>query len=66
MDLALAAVRFALDQNLPDQRSDGIDRVRHGEEPHAVLARVRQTRMDALADGPDLGLCREAARVLIA
>ena len=52
-DFTLAVARLALDENLPDQRGDGLDGVRHGEEPHQRQARVRQARVHALTDGPD-------------
>ena len=57
-----AAARLALDENLPDERGDGLDGIRHGEESDERQARVRQARMNALADGPDLGFARQSAR----
>jgi len=47
-------MRFAFNLNLPDERGDGLDRVRHGEESDLRQARVRQTRMNALTDRPDV------------
>ena len=32
--LAVVPMRFAFDLNLPDERRDGLDGVRHGEEPN--------------------------------
>ena len=49
-----AAARLGLDENLADERGDGLDGTRHREEPPRRQARVRKARMDALADGPDL------------
>ena len=59
---ALAVARFAFHLNLPDERGDGLDGVRHGEESHQRQARVRQARMNALADGPDLGFAGQSGR----
>src|SRR6202050_2410779 len=47
-------MRFAFNLDLPYERGDGLDRVRHGEESDLRQARVRQTRMNALADRPDV------------
>jgi hypothetical protein len=54
-DFTLAAARFALHENLSDERGDGLDGVRHGEKSHQRQGRVRQACMNALTDGPDLG-----------
>ena len=58
-DRAMAVARLALRQNPPDERRDGLDGIRHGEKTHRLQARILQTRMSALADGPDLGLARQ-------
>ena len=42
-------MRFAFNLNLPDERGDGLDRVRHGEESDQRQTRVRQTRMNTTA-----------------
>ncbi len=51
---SLGIVRLDFNQNPPDQRGDGLDRNRHGEEPHQRHCGVRQARMDALTNRPDL------------
>jgi hypothetical protein len=48
-------MRFAFDLDLPDERRDGLDGIRHGEKAHQRQARVRQPRVNPLADGPDVG-----------
>ena len=58
--VAFGATRLAFNLDLPDERGDGLDRVRHGKKSHHGQARVRQPRMHALADGPDLGLAGQA------
>ena len=50
----LCPMRFAFDLNLSDERRDGLDGIRHGEKSDQRQAGIRQTRMNALADGPDL------------
>ena len=52
-DLALAVMRFTFDENLPDERRDGVDGSRHGEKSHRRQTGIRQPRVNALADGPD-------------
>ena len=52
-DLALAVMRFTFNENLPDERRDGVDGSRNGEKPHRRQTGIRQPRMNALADGPD-------------
>ncbi len=49
----LPVAHLALDQNLPDERGDGLDGIRHGEQSDRRQSRVRQTSMHAFADGPD-------------
>jgi hypothetical protein len=63
-DFTLAVARLALHENLPDERGDGLDGVRHGEESQQRQARVRQARMNALTDGPDLGFGRQSRQRL--
>jgi hypothetical protein len=63
-DFTLAVARAALHENLADERGDGLDGVRHGEESHQRQARVRQARMNALTDGPDLGFGRQSRQRL--
>jgi len=58
-------MRFAFDLNLPDERGDGLDGIGTAKSP-IIGARVRQARMNALTDSPDLGLPGRAASVLIA
>ena len=62
--LAFGPVRFALDLNLPDQRGDGLDGIRNGEKSHERQARIRQPRVNALADGPDLGFAGQGCKGL--
>ena len=62
--LAFGPMRFAFDLNLADERSDGLDGIRHGEESDQRQARVRQARMHALADGPDLGFAGQGGKRL--
>ena len=52
-DLALAVMRFTFNENLPDERRDGVDGSRNGEKSHRRQTGVRQPRVNALADGPD-------------
>ena len=59
-DLTLTVVCLALQENLPDERSDGLDGVRHGEVAHHRQTRVHQARTNALTDGPDLGFGRQS------
>src|SRR5665647_371085 len=47
-------MRFAFNLNLPDERGDGVDGVRNREESDQRQARIRQTRMNTLADRPDV------------
>ena len=54
MTRTAALARLALDENLPDERSDGLDGIRHGEESDERQARVRQAPVHAFADRPDL------------
>ena len=61
---AFGPARFAFDLNLPDERGDGLDGVRHGEESHQRQARVRQARMNALTDSPDLGFAGQSCESL--
>ena len=63
-DFALAVARLALDEDLPDERGDGLDGIRHGEEADQRQARVRQARVNALADGPDLGFAGQSGERL--
>src|ERR1700734_1992656 len=44
---------LALHENLPDERGDRLDGNRHREESGERQARVREARMNPLADGPD-------------
>ena len=62
--LAFVPMRFAFNLNLPDERGDGLDGVRHGEESDQRQARVRQTRMNTLADRPDLGFAGQSRESL--
>ena len=63
-DFTLAMARLALHKNLPDERGDGLDGIRHGEESDQRQARVRQARMSALTDGPDLGFAGQSGEGL--
>src|SRR5664280_3899585 len=56
---ALHPVGFAFDLNLADEWGDGLDRVRHIEQSKQWQARVRQPRVNALADRPDLEVARQ-------
>ncbi len=58
-DRAAAVTRLALHQNPPDERGDGLDGIRHGVKTRRLQARIFETRMSTLADGPDLGLARQ-------
>ena len=66
--LAFVPMRFAFNLNLPDERGDGLDGVRHGEESDQRQARVRQTRVNTLADRPDLSFagqsCEDLDRII--
>ena len=53
--LAFGPAGFAFNLNLPDERGDGLDRIRHGEVAHWGKPSVREARVNALADGPDFG-----------
>ena len=44
---------FAFHEDLPDERRDGVDGCRNGEESHRRETGIRQPRLNALADGPD-------------
>ena len=52
-DFTVPLARLALHQNLPDERGDGRDGIRYGEQSHQRQAGVRQAGMDPLADRPD-------------
>src|SRR5450631_1083731 len=55
-------MRFAFNLNLSNERSDGLNGVRYREESDQRQARVRQTRVNTLADRPDAtlsGQCRD-------
>ena len=54
-DFILAVVRLALHKNLPDERGDGLDGVGTAKSPDHRQSRVRQARLNAVTDGPDLG-----------
>ena len=47
-------MRLTFDLNLTDERSDGLDRVGHREEPEQRQARVRQAPMNTLSNRPNL------------
>ena len=64
--LAFGPMRFAFNLKLPDERGDGLNGVRHREGSDQRQARIRQTRMNALADSPDSNLPGSALRVLTA
>ena len=51
--LVLLAMCFRFNDNLPNERSDGVHRSWNGKKSHRRKARIRQPGMDALADGPD-------------
>src|ERR1039458_1527167 len=53
-------MRFTFNLNLPHERGDGLDGVRHREQSDQRQARVRQTRMNTLADGPDMTFSRQS------
>ena len=63
-DFTLAMARLALDENLPDERGDGLDGIRHGEESRQRQSRFRQARMSALSDGPDQGFAGQGGEGL--
>jgi hypothetical protein len=54
-----SAPRFAFDLDLPDKGSDGLDGVWRGKLPDDWQPCVRETLLNALADGPDLRLARQ-------
>jgi hypothetical protein len=61
--LAFVPMRFTFNLNLPDERGDGLNGVRHREETGQRQARIRETRVNTLADRPDAtfpGQSREA------
>jgi len=55
---------LARHQDLPDQRSDGLDGARQREERDRRKAGVCEARMDALTDRPDAGLAGESGETL--
>src|ERR1022692_993464 len=58
--LGFVPMRFTFNLNLPHERGDGLDGVRHREQSDQRQARVRQTRMNTLADGPDMTFSRQS------
>ena len=48
--------RLAFHENLPNERGDRLDGIRHREKSHQRQTGIRQACMNALADGPDSGL----------
>lgn len=54
-DFTQAVARFALHENPPDERSDGLDGIRPGEESHRRHPDILKEPKNALANGPDLG-----------
>ena len=63
-DCALAPRGLTLQENLPDQRCDGLDGVRHREEADQRQVRVGQVRMNSFSDSPDLGAAGQCAECL--
>ena len=59
--LALVVMRFTFNENLPDERRDGVDGSRHSEKACRHQAGVRQPRVNALADRPDFFFARQNA-----
>src|ERR1035438_3326414 len=62
--LALGPMRFAFDLELPDERGDGLDGIRKRKMSHDLQARILQTRMNALTDGPDPGVAGQGGKGL--
>ena len=62
--ISFGPMRFAFDLNLSNERGDGLDGIRHGEEPYGREAPVRQAGMNALPDGPDLGFAGQTGEGL--
>ena len=58
-DFTVTAKRFALQENLSDERGDGLDGIRHGVDSCQQQICVRQARMNALTNGPYLGIPRQ-------
>src|SRR5208337_8609 len=50
---SLAVMRFTFNQDLTDERRDGVDGSRNGEKSHRRDTGIRQPRSNAIADGPD-------------
>src|SRR5208283_5128524 len=57
-------MRFTFNLNLPDERGDGLDGVRYREESDRRQARVRQTRINTLADRPNVTFSRQSRESL--
>ena len=57
-DAAALLTRLALQQNLADQRGDGLDGVGHWRDSPRRQAGIHQALMNALTDRPNLGLAR--------
>ena len=58
--LTFFSMRFAFNLKLPDERGDSLNGVWHGEESDRRQARVRQTRVNTLADRPDFSLAGQS------
>src|SRR5208283_140264 len=50
---SLAVMRFTFNQDLTDERRDGVDGSRNSEKSHRRDTGIRQPRSNAIADGPD-------------
>ena len=62
--LGFRPMRFAFKLKPSDERADGFHGVRYGEGPGQRQARIRQTRVNALADCPDVTLSRQSRESL--
>src|SRR5579863_307556 len=52
-------LRFALDLNLPNQRSNRLNGIGNRKKPDRRNARIDQARMNASADSPNLRFARQ-------
>ena len=62
--VTLTAGQAAPHEDLPDERGDGHDGARHGEESGQRQACVRQACANALTNGPDLRFGRQSRKRL--
>lgn len=64
--LVFGPVRFALELNLPDERRDRLNGIRHRKETDRRQASIRESRVHTLTDAQTCGLPGNAERVAIA